>query len=243
MGKTAESAISLDKTHSPQLFSPIASRYDLTNSVLSFGLDNRWRRRLVRLAAPRAGERLLDLCTGTGAVALVFARHEPQLTILGIDRSPEMLAIGQDKLKRLRQPTQITLQEGDALALSFADSTFDIVTIAFGLRNLPDYRRALHEMWRVLRPNGRLLILEFGLPTVPIFSTLYRFYLRHWVPWLGGRLSGGGAEAYGYLARSIADFPSPGQLMALMGEEGFSPVGASPLSGGIAMLYRGERRG
>jgi demethylmenaquinone methyltransferase/2-methoxy-6-polyprenyl-1,4-benzoquinol methylase len=231
----------LDKVHSPRLFSPIARRYDFINSVLSFGLDHWWRRRLVQLAAPRPGERLLDLCTGTGAIVLAFARREPQLIITGVDLSAEMLAVGRAKLETLRRPAQITLQEGDALATGFRDGRFDLVTIAFGLRNLPDYQQALREMRRVLRPGGRLLILEFGLPSAPLFRAIYRPYMRHWVPWLGGRLSGAGAEAYRYLDRSIRDFPPPARLALLMKEEGFSPIKTLSLSGGIARLYRGER--
>lgn len=234
-------AAPLDKVHSPRLFSPIARRYDLINGVLSFGLDHWWRRRLVQLAAPRPGERLLDLCTGTAAVALAFARREPQLTITGIDLSKEMLDVGRAKLKSLPGAAQITLQEGDALATRFPDGSFDLVTIAFGLRNLPDYQQALREMRRLLRPGGRLLILEFGLPSAALFCAIYRQYLRYGVPWLGGRLSGAGAEAYRYLERSIRDFPPPIRLLTLLEETGFSSVKSCSLSGGIAVLYRGER--
>ncbi len=231
----------LDKAHSPQVFSPLARRYDLTNRLLSWGQDGCWRRRLVRWADPRPGERLLDLCTGTAEVALAFAHHQPRLKIIGLDLSEEMLAVGRAKLAKLHRPVQITLQEGDALQPPFPAASFDLVTIAFGLRNLPDYRRALRQMQRLLRPGGRLLILEFAPPSGLSWGGLYRLYLRHWLPRLGGWLSGAGREAYAYLERSIRDFPPPDRLADLMKEEGFAPVQFQHMSGGIVALYRGER--
>lgn len=231
----------LDKSHSPQVFSPLARRYDLTNRLLSWGQDGRWRRRLVRWARPRPGERLLDLCTGTAEVALAFARCQPRLEIIGLDLSSEMLAVGRAKLAKLHRPVQITLQEGDALRPSFPAESFDLVTIAFGLRNLPDYRQALRQMRRVLHPGGRLLILEFAPPSALSWGGLYRLYLHHWLPRLGGWLSGTGREAYAYLERSIRDFPRPDRMVTLMKEEGFAPVRLQKLSGGIVTLYHGER--
>jgi len=233
----------LNKAHSPQVFSPLAGRYDLTNRLLSWGQDGRWRRRLVRWADPQPGERLLDLCTGTAEVALAFARRQPQLEIIGLDLSSEMLTVGRAKLAKLRRPARITLQAGDALRPPFPDGSFDLVSIAFGLRNLPDYRRALRQMRRVLRPGGRLLILEFAPPSERSWGGLYHLYLHHLLPRLGGWLSGAGRESYSYLERSIRAFPTPDRLTALMQAEGFDPVRFQNISGGIVTLYRGRRPG
>jgi demethylmenaquinone methyltransferase/2-methoxy-6-polyprenyl-1,4-benzoquinol methylase len=230
----------------PRMFSRIAARYDLANHVLSGLRDQAWRRTLVQAAEPKPGERVLDVCTGTGDLLLEFWRKEPQLTLWGLDLSRGMLTVAQSKLQRLsttphlQRSFNMGLIEGDALQLPFPSSALDIVSIAFGLRNLPSYPQGLREMTRVLRPGGRLLVLEFGLPAAPWLRGLYGFYLKNIVPRVGGWLTGD-PPAYEYLHRSICEFPPPEQITAWMEEGGLTRAQARPLTGGIVYLYRGER--
>ncbi len=224
----------------PRMFSRIAARYDLTNRVLSGLRDRAWRRALVRAAAPRPGERVLDVGTGTGDLLLEFRYREPSLRLWGLDLSRGMLAVAQNKLKRSGLRGSIALVEGDALRLPFPSSAFDVVAIAFGLRNLPHPLQGLREMARVLRPGGRLLVLEFSLPRSAWLRGLYGFYLKHWVPRVGGWLAGD-RPAYEYLCRSIHEFPAPDQIAAWMAEAGLRRVSVQALTGGIVHLYRGER--
>ncbi len=226
----------------PRMFSRIAARYDLTNRVLSGLRDRAWRRALVRAAAPRPGERVLDVGTGTGDLLLEFQRREPSLRLWGLDLSRGMLAVAQTKLAALkpeRLNETVALVEGDALRLPFPSSAFDVVAIAFGLRNLPHPLQGLREMARVLRPGGRLLVLEFSLPRSAWLRGLYGLYLKHWVPRVGGWLAGD-RPAYEYLCRSIHEFPAPEQIAAWMAEAGLRRVSVQALTGGIVHLYRGE---
>jgi ubiquinone/menaquinone biosynthesis methyltransferase len=154
-----------DKSQTPRMFTSIARRYDFLNHALSFNVDRRWRRLLVNEADVHAGERVLDVATGTGDVAIEFARRARAGFIAGLDPSSGMLEVGRRKLSRDDAAgARVELIEGDALALPFPDGSFDVVTIAFGLRNLPDYARGVNEMARVLRPAGRLVVLEFLPP-------------------------------------------------------------------------------
>ena len=221
----------------PRMFSRIAGRYDLANRVLSGTLDRTWRRRLVRLAKPRPGERVLDVGTGTGDLLIEFHRREPELVLWGLDLSGGMLAVCREKLRRLR--VAASLVEGDALRMPFASGAFDIVTIAFGLRNLPDRERGLREMVERLRPGGRLLILEFSLPQRRWVRAPYLFYLNAIVPRVGGWLTGD-RPAYEYLCRTIQEFPTPQEIAEAMERAGLANVRYEALSGGIAWLYRGD---
>ncbi len=221
----------------PRMFSRIAGRYDLANRVLSGTLDRSWRRRLVRLAKPRPGERLLDVGTGTGDLLIEFHRREPALSLWGLDLAGGMLAVCREKLHRLQ--IEAVLVEGDALQMPFASGAFDIVTIAFGLRNLPDRGRGLEEMVERLRPGGRLLVLEFSLPQRRWVRAPYRFYLNEVVPRVGGWLTGD-RPAYEYLCRTIQAFPTPQEIVGSLEGAGLRNVLYEALSGGIAWLYRGD---
>ncbi|HET6350277.1 MAG TPA: ubiquinone/menaquinone biosynthesis methyltransferase, partial [Candidatus Krumholzibacteria bacterium] len=179
-----------DKSQTPRMFNSIAHRYDFLNHALSFNVDRRWRRLLVDAADVRAGGRVLDVATGTADVALEFARRSPAQHIAGLDPSSGMLEVGRTKLAGAR----VDLIEGDALALPFPDGSFDVVTIAFGLRNLPDYARGTAEMARVLRPGGRLLVLEF-LPPSGAARLVFRSYIATVLPVVGRAISGS-PEAY-----------------------------------------------
>ncbi len=223
-----------------ELFSKIAHRYDRANHVLSCNRDRVWRRELVAQATPRPNERLLDLCTGTGDVAIEFAIACPTLQIVGLDLSREMLQVAKEKLAQLGLDQRVQLVEGNAMELSFAEDSFEIVTIAFGLRNLPDRVRGLREIHRVLAPGGRALILEFSLPQGRLVRLSYLAYVRLLLPWLGGRLTGDSAP-YEYLRDSIVRFPDRAQILEELYEIGFRPVGYRDFTGGIATLYWGGK--
>jgi len=183
----------MNKDDTPELFSVIATHYDFLNHLLSFNLDRSWRRRLVSLSCFRPDDIILDVCTGTGDIAIEFARRGAG-DVTGIDLSTGMLARAQQKIEKLDLATRIKLEKGSALSLPYADKTFDLVSIGFGLRNLPDYSRGISEMARVLKPSGRLLILEFSLPLNKLTYGFYSLYLKNYLP-LAGRLFSGSARA------------------------------------------------
>jgi demethylmenaquinone methyltransferase/2-methoxy-6-polyprenyl-1,4-benzoquinol methylase len=188
------------------LFARVAPRYDLINDLQSFGLHRWWKRRLIRLAAIRAGERALDVCCGTGDVAFALARAGAVVT--GLDFSDPMLAVA-----RRRQAgsgaagLSIQFRQGDALELPFDDESFDVVTISYGLRNLADFDRGLRELTRVLRPGGRLLVLDFGKPDWAPWRAAYFAYLRWLVP-LFGKCFCGDADTHGYILESLMKYPA-----------------------------------
>lgn len=228
-----------DKSRTPRMFTTIARRYDFLNHTLSFNIDRSWRRALVAYARARAGERVLDVATGTGDVAIAFARRTRASSITGLDPSDGMLEVGREKLARESLDARIDLVGGDALALPFADASVDVVAIAFGLRNLPDYAQGVREMTRVLRPGGRLVVLEF-LPPRGAALVAYRVYLGTVLP-VAGRIISGSAEAYGYLSRSIRGFMEASEVRSLLASAGLRHVEARRLTGGIAALYRGVK--
>lgn len=221
------------------MFGKIAPRYDLTNSVLSFGIHGYWRRKLVELLAPRPNSSqcspalVLDLCTGTGDL-LPLLRHRFG-EVIGADFCLPMLQAGAKKKAR-----GFTLVQADALALPFRDQSFDIVTVAFGVRNFEDTHRGLREIARVLKPGGHLLVLEFGQPR-GLFGALFRFYSRTVMPLIGGMLTGD-REAYTYLPRTAGAFPCGEQFCGIVAECGFRAERADPLTGGIAYVYRAVKR-
>lgn len=218
------------------LFNSIAGRYDAINRVLSFGLDMRWRRALRKFLPPQQNLHLLDVATGTGDQLLALLADPRITSAIGVDIARDMLERG--RLKLVPWSGRVRLQEGDALSLAFAAHTFDVITISFGIRNVPNPLLALREMRRVLKPNGRVLILEFSMPTgwrLPFF----RLYLRHILPRIGGLLSGN-PNAYRYLNRTIESFPSGNAFLAWMREAGFTHTTAHLLTGGAVTLYVGS---
>ena len=229
----------MNKDNTPELFSVIAKNYDFLNHLLSFNLDRAWRRRLVSLSRFRPGDKILDVCTGTGDIAIEFARcgaHD----VTGIDLSAGVLARAQKKIEKLDLTTRIKLETGSALSIPYADKTFDLVTIGFGLRNLPDYARGISEMARLLKPSGRLLILEFSLPLNKLTYGFYSLYLKNYLP-LAGRLFSGSARAYSYLASSIFSFLKPEEVMALMRQSGLRNLSCLNLTAGVVTLYSGQK--
>ena len=214
------------------MFGRIARRYDLANHVLSGGADFLWRRRATRIVTGWRPREALDLATGSGDLALSLQRRLPEAIITAADFSPEMLEVA-----RRKGVARTVL--ADALQLPFESGSFDCVTVAFGLRNMADWDRALCEMVRVLRSGGHLLILDFSIPTGALLS-VYRFYLHRCLPLLASIVTGEKA-AYDYLGGSIEKFPSGTAMLELIERNGFSAATAEPLTGGIATIYSAQK--
>ncbi|HEY0478746.1 MAG TPA: bifunctional demethylmenaquinone methyltransferase/2-methoxy-6-polyprenyl-1,4-benzoquinol methylase UbiE [Kofleriaceae bacterium] len=217
------------------MFDRIAARYDAMNRVLSFGLDRGWRRRTVRALQLGDAPRVLDLATGTGDLAIDIARMHPGAQVIGLDPSPRMLAVAQAKLARRGLADRVTLVRGDAQALPYASCEMDAATIAFGIRNVPDRPAALREMARVVRPGGRVAVLELGEPRSGVMGRMARLHCHHIVPRLGALISG--AREYRYLQRSIAAFPPAAEFAAVMERAGLHVVDVVPLTFGVCTLY------
>jgi demethylmenaquinone methyltransferase/2-methoxy-6-polyprenyl-1,4-benzoquinol methylase len=221
------------------MFAGIAGRYDLLNHLLSGNVDKRWRRQVARsLQSSLVGDaRVLDVACGTGDLSLVLARAGAG-RVVGLDFCRPMLEIARRKAEEGSRA--VPFVEGDALRLPFADETFDVATIAFGLRNLAGVFEGLKELRRILRPGGRVAVLEFSSPVVPGFRALFRFYFTRVLPRVGGVVSGS-RGAYEYLPDSVTRFPDQRRLVELMREAGFEGVGYRNLTGGIAALHTGAR--
>jgi demethylmenaquinone methyltransferase/2-methoxy-6-polyprenyl-1,4-benzoquinol methylase len=220
------------------MFGAIASRYDRANDVLSGGIHRRWRRRAVKRSEARPGQDVLDCATGTGDLAIAFRRAlGPGGRVVGTDFVPQMIELAREKGRDL----DIAFDVADVMALPFDDASFDIASIAFGIRNVSDPRLAIRELARVLRPGGRVIILEFGQPPNRAFRALYDFYSARVLPRLGGLVTGDRA-AYEYLERSASRFPCGEEFAQMMRESGgFASVDYEALTFGIAYLYRGEK--
>jgi len=224
------------------MFGAIAPTYDLLNHLLSFNVDRRWRRRAVQLLAPAPGELCLDLCAGTGDLALALLETAPACRVIGADFSRPMLLKAPAKARR--RGRTLPLAEADALALPFRDGVFDALTIAFGARNFEELDPGLREMARVMKPGGRMVLLEFSRPSGSFFGRLYRVYFGRVLP-LVGRIVSGDTHAYGYLPASVAEFPPPPALTARLEAAGFGEIAHIPLTFGIATLTfarRSEKR-
>lgn len=220
------------------MFDAIAPRYDLLNRLLSFGIDQRWRRRLVQLLQLKPGARVLDHATGTADLALMIARSSPGVRVVGVDPSTEMLRVGRSKVAAAGLDAMITLQQGDAEDLSgVASKSFDAASMAFGIRNVPNRARALRELARVTRAGGRIAILELSEPRGSLLGPLARLHVHQIVPWVGGLLSG--SREYRYLQQSIAAFPPPTEFAHLMEECGMCVEHVEPLTFGACHLYVG----
>ena len=227
------------REHVWRMFDRIAPRYDLLNRLLSGRRDVAWRKALVKRLPEGAGLRVLDLATGTGDVLLaIAAAHSNLRQGVGVDISSGMLVLGREKVRKHSTGARLSLAQGDAMALAFPEAAFDLVSIAFGIRNVIDVDTALREMHRVLAPGGKALILEFSMPQTPGFKHLYLAYFRHLLPRIGGLLSGDYA-AYQYLNKTVESFPYGEAFCQRMRAAGFEGVAAQPLTFGIATLYEG----
>lgn len=217
------------------MFTEIAPRYDLVNRLLSGGIDVWWRHVTVSRAPPPARGGILDLCTGTGDLALAYAaKASPGVRIVAADFCPAMLAHGIEKGRK--SAAAVEWVEADAMELPFAVGEFDLVTVAFGLRNIADTSRGLVEMARVIKPGGRLAILEFSMPGNRFLRSAYVWYFRHVLPFIGNCVARNRSDAYTYLNQSVEEFPSGERLAALVRAAGFSSVTMTSLTGGIATL-------
>jgi demethylmenaquinone methyltransferase/2-methoxy-6-polyprenyl-1,4-benzoquinol methylase len=226
------------------MFGEIAPTYDRLNHLLSLSIDKWWRRITVRTVPPEVGRGpILDLCTGTGDLALAYDRAASgQVSIVGADFCRPMLAIGRDKGAKAKADDRLTFVEADAQHLPFPDNEFQIVCVAFGLRNVTDTDRGLREMARVCRPEGRVAVLEFSQPGFRPFRAVYNWYFNRVLPKIGGLLSGkGGRQAYNYLPTSVGEFPCGEALCERMRGAGLKNVTYRPLTFGIATLYVGTK--
>lgn len=233
-------AVSSSKYNGPEpakirdMFRSISGKYDRANSVLSVGIHHLWRRRAVERAGVRPGDRVLDCATGTGDLAIAF--KQAGADVIGTDFVPEMLEVAR------RKTDAVKFETADVTKLGYADNSFDIASISFGIRNVDDPSKGISEMTRVVRSGGRVIVLEFGQPSNRTFGALYDFYRSKVLPRIGGAVTGR-REAYEYLERSASKFPCGDAFVELMRSSGqFASVDYEPLSFGIAYLYRGVKK-
>ncbi len=230
-----------EKAESWKMFDEISPRYDLVNRILSWGQDVSWRKKMADYLPNETGLVVLDLATGTADVLLALLKVRPEIEQgLGLDLSDKMLTVGRRKVDARGLAGRIILRNGDAQDIPNPDNTFSAVTIAFGIRNLPDPGKTLSEMYRVLKKGGRAIILEFSLPANPVIRFFHLRYLRYGVPIVGGMLSGN-FQAYSYLNRTIEQFPYGKQFLGLMGQAGFEELRSQPLLLGAATIYYGKK--
>lgn len=219
-------------------FASISPRYDLLNSLLSFQVDRYWRLKTTRMLREFPDGAVLDLCAGTLPLALELTRQATKRRVLAVDFCEDMLRSGMKSLPADHRRDRIFPVCGDGEEIPAPDNTFWGCTVAFGVRNLSRTQQGLNEMHRVLKPGGKLLILEFSRPTNPVIKPLYGFYLNRVLPRIAGMVSGD-QEAYEYLASSIAAFYEPPELLAMLGEAGFRTTDYKPLTFGIVTIYMG----
>jgi demethylmenaquinone methyltransferase/2-methoxy-6-polyprenyl-1,4-benzoquinol methylase len=229
----------VEKAYVRSLFDSIAYRYDLLNHLLSGGVDLYWRRRAVEHLMALRPRRVLDVATGTADFAIAALRCEPE-RVVGVDIAERMLEVGREKLKRRGLDGRITLESGEAERLQFPDGTFDAAIVAFGVRNFEHLEAGLKEMNRVLRPGGKVVVLEFSRPRVFPFKQVYNLYFRSILPKIGEYVSRHD-EAYRYLPDTVMNFPDGKAFIALLQQAGFREVAEDRLTLGIATVYTGTR--
>ncbi|MEE2025545.1 MULTISPECIES: bifunctional demethylmenaquinone methyltransferase/2-methoxy-6-polyprenyl-1,4-benzoquinol methylase UbiE [Alkalimonas] len=223
------------------VFHSVAAKYDVMNDMMSFGIHRLWKRFTIDCSAVRPGQKVLDLAGGTGDLTALFSKRVgPSGKVILADINASMLAVGRDKLRDQGLVDNIDYVQANAEALPFADNSFDIITIAFGLRNVTNKDAALASMFRVLKPGGRLLVLEFSKPQSELLNKAYDFYSFNLLPKMG-QLIAGDADSYQYLAESIRMHPDQDTLQQMMEQAGFAEVSYHNLTGGIVALHRGYK--
>jgi demethylmenaquinone methyltransferase/2-methoxy-6-polyprenyl-1,4-benzoquinol methylase len=229
------------KKESYKIFDEIAGTYDLLNHTLSMGIDIYWRNKMLRHLPNKDSINALDLATGTGDVPLTLIKDQRIKKITGIDLSKGMVDIGIKKVKDKNLDKKIFLMIGDGVNIQSADSAYDLTTISFGIRNFSDPQKSLHDIYRVLKSDGRLMIMEFSIPSNFIVRNVYFFYFRHLLPFIGNIVSKH-KDAYTYLNKSVEDFPHGEKFLDLMRNAGFRDLKMLPLTFGIATLYIGDKK-
>jgi demethylmenaquinone methyltransferase/2-methoxy-6-polyprenyl-1,4-benzoquinol methylase len=229
----------LKKSNVSSLFDAIAHRYDLLNHLLSGGVDLYWRRKAIDTLRDLKPRRILDVATGTGDFAIASLRLDPE-SVLGVDIAEKMLAVGREKVAKKGLSKTITLMTGEAEHLAFPDGSFDASIVAFGARNFEHLEQGLSEMGRVLRPGGRIVVLEFSRPAAFPFKQIYFFYFRRVLP-LIGRLVSKDPGAYTYLPDTVMKFPEGDSFLGILRTAGFATVRQERLTFGIATIYTGEK--
>ncbi len=222
------------------MFDNIAPAYDFMNRAMTFGIDRLWRRRAVGMLRRHGARRILDVATGTADLALLMARMLPQSAVTGVDLSEGMIAVGRRKVDEAGLGSRICLQCADCLALPFPDASFDAVTVAYGVRNFESLAAGYAEMARVLRPGGRLCVIELSTPRSPLVRPLYNLYTRHIIPAVG-RLVAHDTRAYAYLPESIAAVPQGDDMLALMRRARLTQTKCHPLTFGTCSIYTAVR--
>jgi len=222
------------------MFDDIAPHYDFLNHFLSLNIDKIWRKKVVKEIVSSNPDTILDIATGTADLAILMAKKSDKATVTGIDAAENMLKIGQEKVAKANLTERISLMQGDALNLPFANNSFDTVTCAFGIRNFADRQKGLDEMQRVLKNGGQVAILEFSMPQKAPFKQLYRLYFKHILPAIG-KLFSKNKSAYRYLPESVEHFPSPDDFIMMMQKSDFEKTSKRSLSLGIAYLYIGYK--
>ena len=220
------------------MFDNIAGSYDFLNHFLSLGIDKLWRNKMIRELAAVQPKLVLDVATGTGDVAIESFKqlHDPNLKIIGVDISPKMLAVGREKIVQRKMNENITLTDGDSENLAFPDNKFDAITVAYGVRNFENLKRGLSEMQRVLKPGGKLIVLEFSKPTGFPVKQAFNLYFEHILPTIG-KLTSKDNRAYKYLFESVQVFPSGEAFVHILDQLGYTETSCQPLSFGICSLY------
>ena len=245
----SEATMTVDKSGErvQRMFGQIADRYDLMNHLLSGGVDIYWRSYTVRKVAPNGNSPILDVCTGTGDLAIAFWNGaKRQVPVFGTDFTPRMIELADQKFEKITSQQSgeheaIDFRVADTQQLPFEDNTFQIVSVSFGLRNVADTRDGLREMIRVCEPGGRVAVLEFSNPTMPGLAGMYRWYFKNVLPRLGQLFAKNSEQAYSYLPQSVTEFPCGQELADVMTECGLENVTFKPLTFGIATLYVGQK--
>ena len=226
------------KAESWKMFNQISRTYDLLNNILSCGIHHRWKSFIQQYLPKGSNLSILDIATGTGDIIfkIMDKRHDDVSDIKGMDLSSEMMAIGKTKCSKKSYKDKVTFIEGDACAIPFDNNTFDAITISFGIRNVADYKKALIEMKRSLKANGKLIILESSIPESFVVKIFYLLYFRYILPAIGGLISGK-HKAYKYLNKTTESFPCGAEFKNILHQAGFSSVIIRPLSFGISSIY------